>query len=174
MFKSRILIEVQSAKMNVPGAFGKPFKCLCCKNPWNESDSDASGAFLCNPCLTDDKGYTGIDPTNFDSKVSPKENFYLWSNGGWKASNPIPLEYSSWNTFIVLRDLNLERLKGLLDELSNEEPKENTAKLADYYVSFMDEPTIESRGVAVLSEVFGICNDSKVCHLVESSLHINY
>lgn len=158
--------------MNVPGAFGKPWKCPCCKNPWNQSDSEATGAFLCKPCLTDDKGYTGIDPNNFDNKVSPKENFYLWSNGGWKEANPIPLEYSSWNTFIVLRDLNLERLKGLLDELANEAPKENTAKLADYYVSFMDEATIESRGVAVLSELFGICNNPQVKYMLTLALEV--
>jgi putative endopeptidase len=49
--------------------------------------------------------------------VSPKENFYQYSNGGWRAKNPIPAEYANWNTFIALRDLNLERLKGILEEL---------------------------------------------------------
>ena len=123
----------------------------------------------CSPCLSDDKGYSGIDPSNFDQKVSPKENFYLWSNGSWKENNPIPLEYSSWNTFIALRDLNLERLKELLNELSSVSIdtngvnvmstvsavalNANTIKLADYYNTFMNEELIESKGIIVLFSV---------------------
>ena len=123
----------------------------------------------CSPCLSDDKGYSGIDPSNFDQKVSPKENFYLWSNGSWKEKNPIPLEYSSWNTFIALRDLNLERLMELLNELSSVSIdtngvnvmstvsavalNANTIKLADYYNTFMNEELIESKGITVLFSV---------------------
>ena len=144
----------------VPGAFGKPYNCPCCKNPWNQRDESSSGAIWCTPCLSDSKGYTGIDPNNFDEKVSPRDNFYLWSNGGWKEKNPIPMEYSSWNTFIVLRDLNLERLKTILDELGSNTEKSN-AKLSDYYTSFMDETTIESRSVSVLQSVLSTCLVSK-------------
>ena len=130
----------------------------------------------CSPCLSDDKGYSGIDPSNFDQKVSPKENFYLWSNGSWKENNPIPLEYSSWNTLIALRDLNLERLMELLNELSSVSNdtngvnimstiadataataavalNTNTMKLADYYNTFMNEELIESKGITVLFSV---------------------
>jgi predicted metalloendopeptidase len=151
----------------VPGAFGKPFNCPCCKNPWNQTDDAATGALFCAPCLSDDKGFKGIDPANFDDKVSPRDNFYLWSNGGWKAANPIPLEYSSWNTFIVLRDLNLDRLKAILDELGSS-PSESSAKLANYYSSFMDEATIEARGVSVLEEALKLCvaNKVKLCPLL--------
>lgn len=131
----------------------------------------------CSPCLSDDKGYSGIDPSNFDQKVSPKENFYLWSNGTWKENNPIPLEYSSWNTFIALRDLNLDRLMELLNELSSVSKdtsgvdimstsvaatataaavasNASTMKLADYYNSFMNEELIESKGITVLFSIF--------------------
>jgi len=125
----------------------------------------------CSPCLSDDKGYSGINPNNFDHKVSPKDNFYLWSNGAWKENNPIPSDYSSWNTFVALRDLNLERLMELLNELSSNEDKStnindavdgnndgydissaaalnaNTIKLADYYNTFMNEELIESKGI---------------------------
>lgn len=119
------------------------------------------GAPFCTPCLSDNKGYTGIDPSNFDPKVSPRDNFFLWSNGGWKEANPIPLEYSSWNTFIVLRDLNLDRLKTILEDLGTSKTECN-AKLADFYQSFMDETTIEKRGVSVLGDVLGLCLSKKV------------
>ena len=69
-------------------------KCACCNNPWNQSGSGNSAAFssfamTCGECTT----VPGIDTNNFDHSVSPKDNFYLWSNGGWKEDNPIPAEY---------------------------------------------------------------------------------
>lgn len=146
---------------NVPGAFGKHVKCPCCKNPWNQEDSSggsAAGAILCTPCLSDDKGFKGINPVNFDQSVNLKDNFYYWSNGGWMRENPIPLEYSSWNTFIVLRDLNLDRLKTILDELASVST-EKTAKLADYYSSFMDEENINAKGISVLAGLLNDCNE---------------
>lgn len=144
----------------VPGAFAKNFQCECCKNPWNVEDTNAptssvpASLILCAPCLTDNKGYSGVDPTNFDMSVKPSENFYLWSNGGWKEKNPIPPEYSSWNTFIALRDLNLERLKTILDELEQNkvdasgEGVENPTitKVKDFFLGFMDAEAIEAAG----------------------------
>ncbi len=164
-----------------PGAFARHFRCNCCNNPWNQSVEDSSNANtsndnssksssieICNPCLTDNKGYSGIDPNNFDSSISPRENFYLWSNGGWKANNPIPAEYSSWNTFIVLRDLNLERLKVILDELGNsnqgDEQDSDLKKLKDYFNAFMNEELINKNGVSSLSDIIQlVSNNPKVC-----------
>ena len=83
--------------MNVPGAFGKRVNCACCDNPWNV---DALvGDVVCSPCLVDNKGFSGIDPGNFDSNISPRENFYLWSNGNWMKKNPIPGRFTTSNNF---------------------------------------------------------------------------
>lgn len=134
--------------MNEVGAFAKR-KCPCCNNPWNIGDSvgDQSLTPVCTPCLGDDKGYKGLDPANFDPSVNLKENFFMWSNGMWMKNNPIPKEYPSWNTFIALHTLNLERLKDILSELQNstETLDADGVKLADFYNSFMDEETVESR-----------------------------
>ena len=154
--------------MNIPGSFGKRVKCPCCSNPWDQTDSDGSNTSttntICNPCLGDNKGISGIDPANFDLNVSPKDNFYSFSNDGWRAKNPIPPEYSNWNTFIALRDLNLERLKVILEELeaakSGTSTTADNAKLADFYNSFMDEAAVETASKANLAEVISICSGS--------------
>ena len=107
-------------------------------------------SFVCAPCIKDSKGVPGLDPDNFDSSVNPADNFYLWSNGGWRAKNPIPEEYPSWNTFIVLRDLNLERLKAIVDDLQSSKDgavqSVQEKKLADFFNSFMDMAAIEEAG----------------------------
>jgi predicted metalloendopeptidase len=158
---------------HIPGDFGRR-KCPCCNNPWNANDVTIDGSVdsICKPCLSDSKGYTGIDPENFDPNVSPRDNFYLWSNGGWKAKNPIPAEYSSWNTFIALRDQNLERLKAILDELGTRQSSsyaDNTSKLGDFYQAFMDEDTIEKLGVKPIREAIDVSLGALV-----SSVQYNY
>jgi putative endopeptidase len=173
-------------------------QCLCCKNPWNQnnmptsatsgSDSGDSlevsgGYMLCTPCLQDNKGFDGIDPANFDHTQSPKENFYLWSNGGWKDQNPIPKEYPSWNTFLVLRDLNLDRLKVILDDLGKADGSaptvEDEVKLADFYTTYMDEDALEAVGIQPLTEMISLCQsvttnvDTSLTEVV-ATLHSKY
>lgn len=165
--------------MDTPGAFAKAFKCPCCKNPWNICNEDnnsnkqsgegflsspPSGSLLpCQPCLSDNKGFSGIDPSNFDLSIQPGENFFQWSNGNWMAKNPIPNEYPSWNTFTVLRDLNLERLKTLLEELSQcegNEEDEDFKQLKTVYQSFMNEKIIEELSLSPLIPGINLCWES--------------
>ena len=89
--------------MNKPGAFAK--NCKCCKNIWNIEQENNNSVFdVCKPCLQDNKGYQGIDIDNIDNTVDLKQDFYLWSNGGWMKSNPLSNhpEYPAWNTFTSL------------------------------------------------------------------------
>lgn len=155
--------------MNTPGAFAKQRRglgCECCRNPWNsreEENTKEGGTVVCNPCLNDSKGYTGIDPASFDDTQDLHENFYEWAVGGWRNNNPIPAEYSSWNTFVALRDLNIERLKDLVDELSanrNDVLTGNALRLSNYFISAMDESVIEARGIAPLIGAFEIAQKS--------------
>jgi hypothetical protein len=130
------------------------------------STTNTPSFFMCAPCLSDGGKVVGIDTANFDHSYSPQvswnslilfcshscsiplrltltnfhnisqENFFMWSNGGWKDRNPIPAEYSSWNTFLVLRDLNLDRLQALLKDLDARTPEnEDEKKLASFYLA---------------------------------------
>lgn len=150
-------------------------KCPCCENPWNQDDSGL-GSFVCAPCIKDDKGVPGLDPTNFDPTVNPVDNFYLWSNGGWKAKNPIPDEYPSWNTFVVLRDLNLERLKAIVDDLQvSDKQSGEKNKLADFFNSFMDTTAIEATGITPLWPILQLCKSVKSNpEKVIAELHSSY
>ena len=37
-----------------------------------------------------------IDTTNFDTSVSPAEDFYMYTTGGWQKKNPLKPEYSRY------------------------------------------------------------------------------
>jgi predicted metalloendopeptidase len=84
--------------------------------------------------------------------------------------NPIPPEYSSWNTFIVLRDLNLDRLKSLLDELQlatvTSDTNPDLSKLSNYFKAFMDEDKIENEGLVSLLPLLSVCEKAAVSILL--------
>ncbi len=79
-----------------------PGKCPCCLNPWQA----ATAGFFCQICdetKEEEKSTAvrGLDRSNIDFTIEPKDNFYIYSNGNWMKNNPIPSGYSSWNTFQV-------------------------------------------------------------------------
>ena len=41
-----------------------------------------------------DKNPPPLDPKNMDTTVKPADDFYLYANGGWVKSNPVPPEFS--------------------------------------------------------------------------------
>lgn len=171
--------------MSYPGDFINSYKCPCCNNPWSglpsnmyASTSTSNLSVVCKPCSEDDKGYSGIDPNNIDTTISPKENFYLFSNGKWIQNNPIPNGYANWNTFTSLRDLNLERLKIILDDLSalNGNNQIDYQKLADFHASFMDEDLIEKLDIEPITEVldFILSFDGRNITPLVADLHFKY
>ena len=135
--------------------------CPCCSNPWQKAAE--SFALSCEACMEIDEGTTGLDPKNMDLSVSPAENFFKHANGTWMASNPIPGEYPSWNTFIALHDANLTRLRNLLEGLT---PPANPggvaetveAKVAAYWASALDEDAVEAAGLKPLEPVLAACD----------------
>jgi putative endopeptidase len=91
-----------------------------------------------------------IDPTAIDRTVSPCENFYKFACGNWINKNPIPPDRGRWTRFDVLTELNLEKLRAILETAAaGTDPA--TRKIGDFYASCMDEEGIEAKGLAPLA-----------------------
>ena len=65
--------------------------------------------------------YEAFSLSNLDTTVSPCENFYQYSIGGWLKDNPIPSTESRWSSFNVVNDSNNYKLRTILDEFSSNE-----------------------------------------------------
>lgn len=99
----------------------------------------------------------GFDVANMDTSVSACANFFQYANGGWTARNQIPAAFSRWGRFEVLDEQNIAVLHGILDGLVAKKSLRagsNEQKIADYYRSCMDEPSIEAQGVTPLQPEF--------------------
>ncbi|HST52481.1 MAG TPA: M13 family metallopeptidase [Pyrinomonadaceae bacterium] len=95
----------------------------------------------------------GFDLASIDRSVSACQDFNQFANGGWVAKNPIPAAYSRWGRFEQLSDSNTEQLHQILEGLAaqkNLKAGTNEQKLADFYESCMDEPSIEKAGYTPL------------------------
>jgi putative endopeptidase len=91
-----------------------------------------------------------IDPTAIDHTVSPCENFYQFVCGNWINKNPIPPDRGRWTRFDVLAELNLEKLRAILETAAaGSDPA--TRKIGDFYASCMDEAAIEAKGLEPLA-----------------------
>ncbi|MBX6325640.1 MAG: M13 family metallopeptidase [Chthoniobacterales bacterium] len=97
-----------------------------------------------------------LDPRNMDASVKPQDDFYLYANGGWLKSNPVPPDYSRWSSFDELSEKNLNALHKIAEKAASTKSSADTApetqKVGDFYASGMDQKTIDAKRIAPLAE----------------------
>jgi putative endopeptidase len=94
----------------------------------------------------------GIDVAGMDPTTVPGDDFYRYANGGWLKTATIPPDQATWGNFQQLRQATLERTRALMEDAENGNAAAATTerKVGDYYASFLDEATIERKGLAPL------------------------
>ena len=99
----------------------------------------------------------GINKENLELSVSPKDNFYLYANGGWKKSHPLEGEYARFGTFDLLRENARKQLQSLVFSLS-ENPDSKikgsvTQKISDLYSMGMDYERQNREGASPIKKM---------------------
>src|SRR5579864_9373778 len=82
----------------------------------------------------------GFSLANLDRTCKPCDDFYEFAMGGWMKANAIPAEYSTWGSFSVLRDKNLNGMRTILESAASAKAAagSNEQKIGDFYASCMD------------------------------------
>lgn len=57
----------------------------------------------------------GIKPENMDMTTKPGDDFYDFATKGWRTNNPIPDDYTTYSSFVVLVNTNLERVREIAE-----------------------------------------------------------
>lgn len=96
----------------------------------------------------------GIDISNLDTDINPKDEFYDYACGGWRKAHPLPNEFARFGMFDLLRENNRKRIKELILGLSQTEessqPGTIAQKVSDLYEMGMDEARLNREGAAPL------------------------
>lgn len=91
-------------------------------------------------------GLFGFDESGMNRSVNPGDSFYDFANGGWDQKTPIPDDRARYGMFTQLADLSLQRMKDILDEAV----KTPGNRSGDLYASYMDQKTINQKGLSPL------------------------
>jgi putative endopeptidase len=88
-------------------------------------------------------GTFGFDTAGMDTTVQPGDDFYEYANGTWAKNTPIPADKSNYGMFTVLDDLSRDRTHQIIEEQS----KDPNSKIGNAFASFMDQASIEAKGL---------------------------
>ncbi|MGA2359447.1 MAG: M13 family metallopeptidase [Terriglobales bacterium] len=94
----------------------------------------------------------GIAVANMDPSVKPGDDFYEYANSSWIKRTEIPPDRAGVGVFTKLSDLSNKNTAALIEEIAKSNPPAGSGarKVADLYNSYMDEATIETKGLASL------------------------
>lgn len=94
----------------------------------------------------------GISVANMDRAVKPGDDFFQYADGGWVKRTQIPEDRAAIGVFSVLDDLSSKRTAAIIEDAAKGKGtvNANSRKIADLYNSYMDEATIEARGMTPL------------------------
>ncbi len=119
---------------------------LCCCSIAGLASADGAQAPLAS----------GIDPSTMDRAVRPQDDLFRHVNGTWLANTPFPAEYASAGIGIMLFEKAQADVQAILLEAAaaGDKATPDMRRLGDMYASFMDEKTVEDRGVEPLKPLF--------------------
>ncbi|MEQ8550985.1 MAG: M13 family metallopeptidase [Cyclobacteriaceae bacterium] len=99
----------------------------------------------------------GLDLTNMDLAVSPKDDFYRFANGNWLDKTEIPGDEGRWGGFGELRKRNNKKVLAIM-EASAENPEfkkgSDERKAVEFFSVGMDSMLAEKAGVQALKKWF--------------------
>ena len=103
---------------------------------------------------------SGIDLSTIDHTVRPQDDLYQHVNGAWLKATEIPDDRPLEGTFTALRDGSEIAVRDIIEEAAAKGADATgiERKIGDLYNSFMDEATVEGKGMepirARLADVF--------------------
>jgi putative endopeptidase len=93
----------------------------------------------------------GLDVAGIDRTVAPGDDFFRYANGAWLAVTEIPADRSGYGTGAEVAELTAKRVVDLIsDAAAQSAPGSDARRVGDYYATYMDEETIEKKGLAPL------------------------
>jgi len=134
------------------------------------AETPAKGAVQAAASTKPTYGTWGFDTAGMDRTATPGDDFGRFANGNYLKTLEIPADRSNYGMFTKLRDLSQERTKEIVEAsaaVKGAKPGSEEQKVGDFYASFMDEATIEVKGIAPLKpeldKIAAITDRTQLC-----------
>jgi putative endopeptidase len=91
----------------------------------------------------------GVDLNAMGTSVKPGDDFYRYVSGHWLATEKIPADHTSWDTFAQLAEKSQVEVQNLIETAAKTHSRVGSIdqKIGDYYATFLDAATIDKRGL---------------------------
>jgi predicted metalloendopeptidase len=108
-------------------------------------------AFVLRMGAAPDSLQTLFDVEGMDKSVDPGDDFFAYANGTWVKRTEIPPDRSTYGGFWTLQEEADKRTADLIREAHRSKDSDlETVKVCDYYDAYMDEASIETKGLTPL------------------------
>ncbi|MDT5219329.1 MAG: putative endopeptidase [Mycobacterium sp.] len=105
---------------------------------------------------------SGIDLSHIDTAARPQDDLFGHVNGRWLSEYDIPADRATDGAFRTLFDRAEEQVRDLILEASQSRAPAGSdqQRIGDLYASFVDEDTVEGRGLQPLHDELTIIDDA--------------
>jgi predicted metalloendopeptidase len=95
-----------------------------------------------------------VDESGVDASVKPGDDFFAYANGAWLKATEIPAGKERVNVRTEIDALTRARVATLLDDAGAAPAGTIARKVADFRAAYLNEATIEAKGIAPLKPQF--------------------
>ena len=90
-----------------------------------------------------------------DLSIKPGDDFYNYASGKWIANLPEKPEYSRYNQFDILGEINEERIKGIIADIVKKQPENGTIeqKICDFHALYLDSARLNTEGAQPIQQM---------------------
>src|ERR1035437_4766272 len=114
--------------------------------------------------------------SHIDSTVKPGDDFFLFANGKWFKSHPIPASEQSNGLWQLIQDTINAQIRNICESsaaLTNPEKGSNKQKIGDFFFSGMDSVTVNKKGISDLKDDFEMIDKiTDVSDLMKATAYI--
>ncbi|MGH8236308.1 MAG: hypothetical protein ACREXP_04710, partial [Steroidobacteraceae bacterium] len=102
----------------------------------------------CSASAADGNSQQGVQPGDIDRKVDPCTDFFAFSNGRWRAENPIPASMPRWSRRWAAGEATKEQLREILEQAAAAQAQRGSIEqlTGDFYAGCMNEAQADSLG----------------------------
>src|SRR3954452_1468322 len=91
-----------------------------------------------------------IDVAGMDRSIRPGNDFFAFANGTWFRTAEIPPDRSSTGIWGDLAEQAAADTRAILERAATAAEGSDARKAGDYYAAYLDDASIESKGLAPL------------------------